>query len=157
MISDPRVASSVEKRFWAKVDKTKLCWRWTGTKSADGYGYFSVSPGSSPVLAHRVAYELTRGSIPEGLVVSHLCGNPSCVRPEHLKAQTWRETVLSGRGITADEARREKCPQGHPYTPENTILDREGKRHCRECNRVRSREYQRRKKDQLLVVGEQGH
>jgi len=40
---------------------------------------------------------------------------------------------------------RTHCPHGHPYDEENTFRQRDGSRGCRECSRVSSREYQRRK------------
>ena|SRR3990167_5931190 len=67
-------------RFWAKVEKTDGCWEWTGARS-NGYGQFSVN--SKPAWAHRVAYELTYGAIPDGLLVCHHCDNGRCVRPDH--------------------------------------------------------------------------
>jgi hypothetical protein len=37
------------------------------------------------------------------------------------------------------------CPNGHPYTPENTaITPRDGSRLCRECNRDRVRRFHER-------------
>ena len=72
----------VEQRFWAKVDKSGDCWEWQGSKRKDGYGRFRIS--AQVHQAHRVVYELTYGSIPDGLLVRHTCDNPSCCNPEHL-------------------------------------------------------------------------
>lgn len=58
-----RIYGTVEERFWAKVHKTETCWLWTAKTSADGYGHFLV--GGSMRGAHRVAYELIVGPIPE--------------------------------------------------------------------------------------------
>jgi len=79
------MAKSLVERFWAKVQKTDSCWNWTGTKTLGGYGHFYVGPRGAPKkCAHRIAWELTHGTIPDGLYVLHHCDNPPCVRPDHL-------------------------------------------------------------------------
>ena len=77
-----RVEKSVAERFHAKVNKTQGCWVWTAGKNSSGYGVFRV--GDRMVLAHRVAWILAYGPIPEDAQVLHECDNPPCMCPEHL-------------------------------------------------------------------------
>lgn len=79
-------------RFWAKVAVADpgACWLWTATKHSSGYGYFSVASrrfasGSQGLLAHRIAWELTNGPIPDATpFVLHRCDTPPCCNPAHL-------------------------------------------------------------------------
>lgn len=84
-----------ESRFWAKVAVSDGCWLWTGATNERGYGHI-VRAGRF-VQAHRAAYELAGGEIPEGLVLDHLCREPRCVRPSHLEPVTHRENLARGR------------------------------------------------------------
>lgn len=70
--------------FFSKVTKTKTCWLWL---RATTYGGFR---GKS---AHRVAYEIVKGPIPDGMVIDHLCMIKNCVNPDHLEAVTQSENM----------------------------------------------------------------
>lgn len=78
-------AIPLEQRFWTNVQKSDECWIWTGLTDNDGYGLVWGGPSVGQSLrAHRVAYEMTYGPIPQGMVVCHRCDNPPCIRPDHL-------------------------------------------------------------------------
>ena len=90
---------SREDRFWAKVDKSGECWEWLAFKERDGYGKFQF-PGAGQ-YAHRIAYQLLVGPIAPGMQVDHMCHNPGCVNPDHLRIATNTENqqnLRNGRG-----------------------------------------------------------
>lgn len=77
----------VSERFWGRVAKTDTCWIWQGHKDPKGYGKLGVQRRGT-VRAHRLAYELEVGPIPDGMQIDHACLNKSCVRPDHLRLAT---------------------------------------------------------------------
>lgn len=120
------------------------CWEWLGSQDALGYGRIRPKGTEIPRLTHRVAWEALNGPVPNGLELDHLCRNPSCWRPDHLEPVTHAENMNRSPLFQAQmEARRaiSHCPAGHPYDETNTILDKNGGRGCRECNRRRHREW----------------
>ena len=129
--------SAYQKRFWEKVDATGDCWEWAAGISVKGYGTFHVKAGTkhTTARAHRVAWELLVGPIPDGLTLDHLCRNKRCVNPDHLEPVTIGENV---RRATAYNARKTHCRRGHPYSEANTYRppSRPG-RHCRTCEQAR--------------------
>lgn len=135
------VRGTVEQRFWAKVDRAgpMSCWSWTGA-GAPSYGAFRYEGRQQP--AHRVAYMMLVGPIPDGLQIDHLCRNPNCVNPGHLEPVTPKQNVQRGLGGVLTT----HCPQGHAYDQRNTYLTPSGTRQCRACkSEANRRMYARRK------------
>lgn len=137
----PRTLAQTIDAFWVKVEKTEGCWLWMAGRQPNGYGRLRLD--GKAVYAHRFAYELLIGPIPKGLQIDHLCRVRHCVNPTHLEPVTHRENTLRGEAITAIHARKTHCPQGHPYDAGNTYREplRPWGRACRECKRIRVREY----------------
>lgn len=127
-----------EERFWESVEPTGFCWTWTGNLNDAGYGRFGAD--GRLYLAHRYAYGLLVGPIPDGTELDHLCRTRRCVNPDHLDPVT--QVVNNRRSFSwaGQNHRKTHCPQGHEYTPENTYLSRTNERHCRTCDRERTRE-----------------
>ena len=114
------------------------CWLWTGPLA----GGYPLLGGRD--YAHRVAYTLWVGPIPEGLTLDHLCRTPACVNPKHLEPVTLRENILRGTSPAARNAAVTRCPAGHQYDQSNTHITKSGSRHCRTCHRERERERSQR-------------
>lgn len=115
------------------VEDAAGCWLWTAAVGGGGYGYLWAH--GRVARAHRVAYELHVGPIPEGLDLDHLCRNRLCVNPEHLEPVTRSENLRRGLHGGGPIPKAE-CKRGHPFDAENTRITSTGKRRCRACHRL---------------------
>lgn len=135
------------ERFDSKIFKAGGCWLWTSSLhiSDDFKGYGRYWVNGRQVYAHRFAYEMLIGPIPDGFEIDHLCRRRCCVNPEHLETVTSAENTR--RGLVA-QLRQEAthCKNGHEFTPENTLVyDHKNNRRgyiriCRACRDRRGRE-----------------
>jgi hypothetical protein len=108
---------NITERFWEKVDRsagTAKCWPWIAkARHKFGYGYFNYDTANGKnrtkiKAAHRLAYELAYGRIPEGLSVRHACDNPPCCNPRHLSLGNQTENMK-------DAIDRERMPFGSKH------------------------------------------
>lgn len=145
------ISDVLPDRFWNRVmpEPNSGCWIWIGGQSDNGYGAYWVK--TTNVGAHRISYEAHKGPIEDGMHIDHLCRVRCCVNPDHLEVVTPKENLHRS---PIHQANRTHCPQGHPYSEENTLIS-VGRRHCRECGRARCREYYHKRKAIDAALGEQ--
>ena len=117
--SIPQLTEKDKLRFVSKVNKNgplpdqnnphyaglECCWQWMAGKFPRGYGQFHIA--SYPYGAHRIAFRIAKGEIGDGLSIMHICDNPSCCNPSHLKtgtpAENNRDSANKGRTASGDK------------------------------------------------------
>jgi len=135
---------TLSARFWRKVAQDGDCWLWTAAKDPRS-GYGRVRVHGKTAYAHRIAYELMVGNIPDGLHLDHLCRNRACVNPYHLDPvtpliNTQRSPIAHGAKTT--------CRYGHPYSGDNLLIVNAAtgrRRHCKKCQAAAVRRWAARK------------
>lgn len=141
---------SKEERFAKLRAKCKEmpsgCWEFQGYcgKPPRNYGHSSIK--HKPIASHRLAYLLSKGEIPEGMLVMHSCDNPPCCNPDHLTLGTHLQNMAACRARDRYYyANLTHCKHGHEFTPENTYYiptpgPSQGLRKCKACQRRMHRE-----------------
>lgn len=122
------------------------CWLWSGCRTSKGYGMIAVPTAEKRqppgISAHRVFYIWRHKTIPDGLVIDHLCMNKACVNPDHLEAVTSAENIRRAH-VGVKHAKPRQCKRGHEYSVENTIPHKDGRLECRQCARIMKNAWQR--------------
>lgn len=157
--SSIKPAGALERLFSRVVAGRNGCLIWTGTANPKN-GYGQISDGGKVLYTHRVAYQLVKGKIPDGLVIDHACHNRDpechggncihhlCINPHHLEAVTQSENrIRSPHTKTSANQQRTHCKAGHEFSPENTrTVSTTGVRVCIACHRRRQREFNARRR-----------
>lgn len=142
----PPFTAALHQRFWTKaVFDDNGCLIWTGLTDARGYGRFRI--GDKKHAAHRVAYELLVGLVPDGMELDHRCRTRRCINHHHLQPVTHRENVLRGHLGRFVRPKKTHCVHGHLYDPQNTRYYK-GVIYCRTCKEIRQREKMSRQRAQ---------
>lgn len=127
------------------------CVEWIGSIKPNGYG--SASAGGKSWNVHRLFYTVFVSPIPEGLQVLHVCDNPCCVSPAHLRLGTHLENMqdmaakgranrtgalAANKAIAAKRRAQTHCLVGHLLSGSNLyIKPGSGTRACKTCKRLR--------------------
>jgi hypothetical protein len=104
-------------RFWFKLERSGDCWLYP-TEQWTGYGLQRWA--GDQWLAHRLAYHIAVGDIPDGAVVRHTCDVPACCNPDHLELGSQADNVqdakdrgrVSGAKLSREIANRIRAAHG---------------------------------------------
>lgn len=90
-----RAIETEQKRFWNLVEirGPNDCWEWLSYRAPLGYGRFTRAERGATQMAHRIAWEFTKGAVPDGLFVCHKCDHPPCVNPNHMFLGTHQDNM----------------------------------------------------------------
>lgn len=117
------------------------CWQWTGYILPTGYA--SISYRGKGWRAHRLMCLLVHGDFPREWDVMHLCDNPSCINPDHIKAAPTIVNMHDMRRKNRDiNSPKTHCPRGHDYAVHGRPVHSYGYapwRQCKICNRAKQR------------------
>ena len=130
------LAPAICDRFWSTVDASGDCWIWLGTPSVGQYGdYGKFFINNRMHYAHRLAYEMLVGPIPDDLTIDHLCRNTMCVNPDHLEPVTAEENTRRNFSPSAVTLRHGRCRRGHSMIDAYIAHRSNGtvSRRCRPC------------------------
>lgn len=128
------------------INPVTHCWEWTASRQSGGYAQIMLKRPDgkfAPQVVHRVMWELTKGPIPEGLTIDHLCRVRYCVNPDHMEVVTQQVNILRGTSKSALNAVKTHCKRGHPLSGPNLYINPKGQRNCKTCRKMLFAEFRR--------------
>jgi hypothetical protein len=133
---------AVQRLFASIVVRDSGCWEWVGHRVRE-YGHISIRAlQKSPMLVHRVTYQMAKGPIERKDLLHHqieqgICAiGPPCCNPDHTQKTNSKEHLreLSPNHPAYKLSRIKYCKNGHPYDGKNKRVNRHGRRECRACD-----------------------
>ena len=118
------------------------CWEFVG---ANRLGYGRIWTGERVADVHRLAWELTSGPIPPGMVVCHKCDNPPCFNPDHLFVGTQGDNLRDMAAKGRWRGGYSHCKRGHEMSGDN-IASNGKNTTCRACRKITTQAYYERQK-----------
>lgn len=122
-------------------------------RKSRGYGH--IGHNNKELLAHRAAWMVVNGPIPEGMLVCHKCDNPACINVDHLFLGTHKDNIQDCVSKGRRKKYKTECKRGHAFDEFNSGYLKGGQRYCKECNREASTA--RRRKLGKKEVGPRGY
>jgi hypothetical protein len=138
LVPDEIAYSLVYERLMANsVRRASGCLEWTGFHDQCGYGKTAFRRKAT--MTHRLMYVIKKGPLTDEQVVRHTCDNPPCMEPDHLiagtEADNTKDSIERDRHYNDSQTH---CWRGHSLA-ENAYIGVSGSRHCRICQRIRTR------------------
>ena len=143
---------TMEERLSRRLKVTDTgCIEWIGAVNRRGYG--RIKTPSKTFGAHRLAWELANGPIPDGLCVCHTCDNPPCCNVGHLFLGTTAENVADkiAKGRHPNQGKTH-CIRGHEFDEANTYAGRSGRRDCKKCRKNAKTRYDMAHREEIRAV-----
>jgi hypothetical protein len=134
-----------DKRWLARIQATTVtapngCVLWTGYVHPL-FGYGATGYRGKTVHVHRAFYQVSRGvKLSRWELVCHSCDTPNCINLDHLWIGSYSDNNTdAARKKRHHRSRVTHCDHGHPFDEVNTFTTKDGRRHCKTCQRIRQR------------------